>query len=113
MASVLAAELRAIAATLHTLRPRRLLARGGLAGVRAFAPAAGRLTLRLERGGTLAAGSCSVAAAGRCRLDAPLTRRGRARLRHARRIAVVLAFAPRSGPPIVHRKTVTLNGGTT
>jgi subtilisin family serine protease len=112
MASVLKAQLRAIARTLEKLSGRQLLRRRGFVGVRAFAPAAGRLTLKLESaaGRTIAAGSCSVPQAGRCATEARLTRRGRALLRRARRprVSVVLAFAPRVGAPIVHRMTVKL-----
>jgi hypothetical protein len=61
-------------------------------------------------GRTIATGACSAARVGRRPLDIGLTRRGRALLHRARRlrVTVVLAFAPRSGAPIVRRATTRL-----
>jgi subtilisin family serine protease len=112
MASVLAAQARAIAKALRKIGSRGLLRRGGLFGVRPFAPAAGRLTLELRSAAhrTVAAGSCSVPRAGRCGPRARLTRGGRRLLRHAAhpRLTVLLAFAPGSGAPLTRRAAVTL-----
>jgi thermitase len=117
IASALAAQVRALARALEAVGIRALVRRGGLFGAGLLAPAPGRLTLKLKRGGrTMATGACAVSQAGRCPFDIRLTRRGRSMLRHARRlrITLVLAFAPRSGGrPVVRRTTVTLRRAPT
>jgi subtilisin family serine protease len=112
MASALAADLKAVARSLRSLRARTLLRRGGLGPVRLHALEAGRftLTLRSASGKTIARGSCACKRAGHCALTARLTRRGRSLLRHSRRPRVTLAltFRPRAGRPLARRTTVTL-----
>jgi subtilisin family serine protease len=112
MASALAADLRAVARSLRSLRARTLLRRGGLGPVRLHALEAGRftLTLRSASGKTIARGSCACKRAGHCALTARLTRRGRSLLRHSRRprVTLALAFKPRSGAAVVRRTTLTL-----
>jgi subtilisin family serine protease len=111
VAQALAAQAGAVATALRTAGIRALARRGGLVGARLLVPGSGRLTVKLRSAGrTIATGACSAARVDRRRLDIRLTRRGRALLHRARRlrVTVVLAFAPRSGAPIVRRATTRL-----
>jgi subtilisin family serine protease len=109
-AVTIAAGLQAVARSLAAVAIRSLLRRGGFVA-QVDVPAPGRVSLKLERARrTIAAGACTVAAAGRCSLTAKLSRKGRALLRRSRRLRVTttLSFAPRSGARIVRRRAVTL-----
>jgi hypothetical protein len=109
--AILAAPLKRLARALARIGIGAILKRGGIAFGTLDARLHGRLTISLKAGKrTIAKGSCSLDGPKRCRLQAKLTRSGRALLRRARRVRVTLTLRlkPRSGPALTRHTTVVL-----
>lgn len=110
--AVLAGDLDVLARRLAASRIGALRRRGGVTarGVHALAPGRLALVVKQPGGPTIASGARSLANAGRCSLEAALTGRGRALLRHARRLrlSVGLSFTSLSGRTVARRTVVTV-----
>jgi hypothetical protein len=103
IAAALDADFPAIAKSVKRLRLRKLARRRGFTVKGLDALTAGRFTVQLSaKKLVIAKGTRAVAGKGRYALTVKLTKKGRKRLRGARRIKVTLTvrFAPAAGTPV-------------
>ena len=103
-------DLANLARTVKRAGLRAVLRSSGVRATRLHAFGPGRFVLTVKARAAIARGTCATDRPALCSLKAPLTRRGRALVKSARRLrlTLVLAFHPRTGPTLRRKTAVSV-----